>query len=162
MVCDFRVADYRDKRDAEALATLLRAYTADPMGGGQALSTEHCAQVARRLDAFGHAFSVLAFDQGTPLAMANCLLSFSTFSLKPVVNIHDFFVAPESRGAGLGKRLLAAVEAEGRARGCCKITLEVLSNNTPAKNLYAGFGFHAYELSGEAGQALFWQKVIHA
>ena len=44
--------------------------------------------------------------------------------------------------------------------GFCKITLEVLSSNHPAKQLYAGAGFAPYELDPMAGQALFWQKKI--
>ncbi len=44
--------------------------------------------------------------------------------------------------------------------GFCKITLEVLSSNHPAKQLYAGAGFAPYELDPMAGHALFWQKKI--
>ena len=58
------------------------------------------------------------------------------------------------------KPLLAAVEAEALKRGAIKITLEVLSNNHPAKALYAANGYGDYQLDPAAGQALFWQKRL--
>ena len=46
------------------------------------------------------------------------------------------------------------------SKGCCKITLEILSNNESAKAAYKKFGFSNYELDPRAGVGLFWQKRI--
>ena len=56
--------------------------------------------------------------------------------------------------------LLAEVEREAKRRACCKVTLEVLSNNAPAKKAYTRFGFEPYVLDPEAGPAQFWQKAV--
>jgi GNAT superfamily N-acetyltransferase len=54
----------------------------------------------------------------------------------------------------------AAVEAEARARGCCKLTLEALEGNTGAIALYRDFGFAAYELDPAMGRASFFEKSL--
>jgi GNAT superfamily N-acetyltransferase len=63
------------------------------------------------------------------------------------------------RSAGIGRALLAAVEAEALKRGATKVTLEVLSGN-PARHLYAREGFGDYQLDPDTGHALFWQKRL--
>lgn len=52
-------------------------------------------------------------------------------------------VAPESRRKGLGRRLMAAFEAEARARGAEAAFLEVAVGNAPARALYAALGWRA-------------------
>jgi ribosomal protein S18 acetylase RimI-like enzyme len=69
-------------------------------------------------------------------------------------------VHPDHRGRGIGTALLNAIEAEAKARGACKITLEVLSGNERAKALYLALGYGDYQLDPEAGHALFWQKKL--
>ena len=56
--------------------------------------------------------------------------------------------------------MLNKVEDIAISKGCCKITLEILSNNEAAKASYKKFGFISYELDPKAGVALFWQKKI--
>ena len=50
---------------------------------------------------------------------------------------------------------LAKVEEIAKAKGCCKITLEVLSNNEVAKASYSKYGFKGYELDPKVGHAIF-------
>ena len=155
-----RLADYADPRDAAAVVALLDAYARDPMGGGAPLEDSVKARLAGDLAANPHAFSLIAQLDGAPVGLANCFVGYSTFAAAPLVNIHDFAVVPGHRGAGIGRALLAAVEAEALQRGAIKITLEVLSGNDPAKRLYAANGFGDYQLDPAAGQALFWQKRL--
>ena len=44
--------------------------------------------------------------------------------------------------------------------GCCKLTLEVLSNNVSALRVYDHAGFAPYVLDPTAGQALFLEKKL--
>lgn len=154
------LADYADPRDAAAVVALLDAYARDPMGGAAPLAESVKARLAGDLAADPHAFSVIARLDDAAVGLANCFMGYSTFAAAPLVNIHDFAVLPGHRGAGIGRALMAAIEAEALKRGACKITLEVLSGNHPAQRLYAACGFGDYQLDPAAGQALFWQKRL--
>jgi len=154
------LADYADPRDAADVVALLDAYARDPMGGGAPLAESVKARLEGDLAANPHAFSLIARLDDAPVGLANCFMGYSTFAAAPLVNIHDFAVVPGHRGAGIGRALLAAVEAEALKRGACKVTLEVLSGNDAAKRLYAGNGYGDYQLDPAAGQALFWQKRL--
>ena len=153
------LADYRDARDAADVVALLDAYARDPMGGGAPLRDDVKARLTDDLAANPQAFSLLAREGKRAVGLANCFMGYSTFAAAPLVNIHDLAVLPEVRGKGVGKALLAAIEAEALKRGACKITLEVLSGN-PARHLYAREGFGDYQLDPATGHALFWQKRL--
>lgn len=154
------MADYADPRDAAAVVVLLDAYARDPMGGGAPLAETVKARLVGDLAANPHAFSLIARLDDEPVGLANCFMGYSTFAAAPLVNIHDFAVLPGHRGAGIGRTLLASIEAEALKRGACKITLEVLSGNAPARRLYAANGYGDYQLDPASGQALFWQKRL--
>ena len=145
---------------AQALVELLDAYARDPMGGGVALSAEARENLSRRLSARSDYAGFLAWSGDRAIGLINCFEGFSTFAARPLLNIHDIAVHPAHRGKGAGAALLAAAESLARERGCCKLTLEVLSGNTGAHALYTRVGFEAYQLDPEAGQALFMQKKL--
>lgn len=153
------LADYRYARDAADVVALLDAYARDPMGGSEPLRDDVKARLASDLAGNPQAFSLLARLDDRAVGLANCFMGYSTFAAAPLVNIHDLAVLPDARGAGIGKALLAAIEAEALKRGACKITLEVLSGN-PARHLYAREGFGDYQLDPDTGHALFWQKRL--
>ncbi|MEO1550281.1 MAG: GNAT family N-acetyltransferase [Pseudomonadota bacterium] len=48
---------------------------------------------------------------------------------------------PTARGQGVGTRLLSAVEALARARGCTCLRLDVIDTNPRARALYVRQGF---------------------
>lgn len=153
-------ADYHDPAHANAIVELLDAYARDPMGGGEALAVDVKERVVRELARLPHAFSLIAYLDGAAIGLVNCFEAFSTFAARPLINIHDFVVLAAYRGRGVSQHLLQAVEAAARERGCCKITLEVLSGNEAARAAYAKFGFRDYTLDVRAGSALFWQKPL--
>ncbi|MEO0058328.1 MAG: hypothetical protein RIT17_1804 [Pseudomonadota bacterium] len=153
------LADYADPRDAADVVALLDAYARDPMGGGAPLAEGVKARLVGDLAANPHAFSMIARRDDAAVGLANCFMGYSTFAAAPLVNIHDLAVLPGHRGAGIGKALLAAIEAEALKRGACKITLEVLSGN-PARHLYEVCGYGDYQLDPATGHALFWQKRL--
>ena len=155
-----RLADYGYEGDAAAVVALLDAYARDPMGGGEGLDEAVRGRLVPALDAFRGAFTLLAFDGDEPVGLANCFTGFSTFAARPLVNIHDLVVSSDHRGKGIGRALMQAVEAEARARGACKVTLEVLSGNAPAKALYASLDYGNYALDPEKGTAQFWEKKL--
>ncbi len=56
--------------------------------------------------------------------------------------------------------MLEKVEKIALDKDCCKLTLEVFEGNLVAQKSYRKFGFSAYELAPEMGQALFWEKAL--
>lgn len=159
-VLTIALADYRSPRDAADVVTLLDPYARDPMGGGAPLAEAVMARLAGDLAANAHAFSLLARLGDAAVGLANCFMGYSTFAAAPLVNIHDFAVLPGHRSTGIGRALMAAIEAEALKRGACKVTLEVLSGNLPAQRLYAACGYGDYQLDPASGHALFWQKRL--
>ncbi|QEI08057.1 GNAT family N-acetyltransferase [Pigmentiphaga aceris] len=153
-------ADYLDPIHARAIEFLLGAYAQDPMGGGEALPAAVLGRLVGELSKRPHAFSVLAFVDDQPAGLVNCFEGFSTFACRPLVNVHDVVVLDSYRGLGLSQRLLDCVETMAVARGCCKLTLEVLEGNRTAQNAYEKFGFAPYSLDPAAGRALFWHKKL--
>lgn len=153
-------ADYTNPQHAQDIPYLLNAYATDPMGGGKTLSPYTMSNLTTELAKRPHAFSVLAYVDNQPAGLVNCFEGFSSFACKPLINIHDVVVHDSFRGLGLSQRMLAKVEDIALERGCCKITLEVLENNSIAKKSYQKFGFSGYELDPAVGQAVFWQKIL--
>ncbi len=154
------VADYQEPRQARAIVELLDAYARDPAGGGTPLSAYARENLVAALAARPQAFSILALDGEQPVGLINCIEGFSTFACRPLVNIHDVVVRRSHRGQRVGERMLAEVERVARARGACKLTLEVLSGNAPACRLYERVGFAGYQLDPAMGTARFLQKWL--
>ena len=152
--------DYLDAQDAHALVFLLDAYAQDPMGGGEALNPENAARLCTDMARIAGAASFIAWLEGKPVGLINCFEGYSTFKAKPLLNVHDIAVLVGHRGQGVGQALLKAAEEHALKRGCCKLTLEVLSGNAPAMASYKRFGFAQFELDPAAGQAQFMQKWL--
>ncbi|MBB3176159.1 GNAT family N-acetyltransferase [Variovorax sp. Sphag1AA] len=160
VVVDVRLADYRDPAHTRALVGLLDAYARDPAGGGKSLEPQVLAELPAALASRPQAFSVLAYDGDQPVGLVNCIEGFSTFACKPLVNVHDVVVLESHRGQRVTQRMLARVEQEARARGACKLTLEVLSGNKSAIRAYEREGFANYQLDPAYGSAMFLQKKL--
>lgn len=152
--------DYQNPRQAQALIDLLDHYARDPMGGGEPLAAETRKNLTEALGRVPGAFSVLLWKEDRPVGLLNAFASFSTFKAKPILNVHDVIVHADYRGQGLTRRLFDALEAEARRRGCCKVTLEVLQGNGPARQAYRRLGFEGYALDARYGQAEFWEKPL--
>jgi len=150
--------DYHNVEHRHALVMLLDAYARDPMGGGEGLAEDVKARLCDDLAARPDAASFIAWRDGQPVGLVNCIEGYSTFKARPLMNIHDIAVLPGQRGQGVGQALLQAAQDHARARGCCKLTLEVLTGNLVALRSYERFGFAPYALDPAAGQASFMQK----
>ncbi len=153
-------ADLTNPIHADALVTLLNRYALDPMGGGEELSDFTKANLAKEILKRIDTTVILAFEHEKPAGLINCVEGFSTFACKPLINIHDVYVDVSARGKGVATKLLQAAEDLAIEKNCCKVTLEVLEGNEPAKLAYLKFGFDSYELDPEMGKAMFWQKKL--
>ncbi|HRX11880.1 MAG TPA: GNAT family N-acetyltransferase [Draconibacterium sp.] len=134
---------------------LLNDYIKDPMGNNRPMRKELAPKIISGLKKHARflGFFVLADDQFAGLA--NCNINFSTFQAKPIINIHDFVVAPEFRNLGAGEYLLDAILKYASSNGFCRVNLEVREDNLAAKSLYKKMGF-----SDCVPKMLFWEKKV--
>lgn len=148
-------ADLHSQADAQAICDLLQSYAMDPLGGGIALSPVVLERVIPGLQSVPGCVVLLARVQGQPAGVAITFRGFSTWRAAPLINLHDLAVHPQFRGQGIGRKLLQAVESLARETGCCRVTLEVRTDNEPAQSLYRSEGFR----SGDHPQE-FWIKHL--
>ncbi len=160
MIITIKSVDYSNKEMRDDLISLLNHYALDPMGGAQGLSDYVKDNLLNKLAAMSHAFSFIIYVDEQSAGLVNCFESLSTFAAKPLINIHDLMVHSDFRGLGLSQKLLEKVEERAKEMGSCKITLEVLSGNKVAYRAYEKFGFSAYELDPNVGQALLLEKKL--
>lgn len=136
------------------------AYALDVMGNGGPLPQEVLARLVPALREHPTTIIFLAYVDDRAVGIATCFLGFSTFSARPLINIHDLAVLPEHRGRGIGRSLLEAVERKARQRGCSKVTLEVQENNSRARRVYETAGFAQAVYGETTGGSLFYTKRL--
>ena len=152
--------DLENEAISKVWLELLDHYARDPMGGGAGLSDYARRHLVDELKSLPSFHGALAFNGDQAAGLINCFAGFSTFAAKPLLNIHDIVVHAGARGQGIARALLGWAEQRARVLGCCKLTLEVLSNNTRALAAYERAGFAPYVLDPAAGHALFLQKTL--
>ena len=157
---NIQIADFSNPTHASAVVYLLNEYAKDPMGGGEELSDFVKANLVNEMAKRPSVHAILAFVNGKPAGLANCIEGFSTFACKPLLNIHDMVVLAEYRGQGISSQLLKKAEEIAKNLGCCKLTLEVLEGNKTAQAAYIANGFAGYQLDPVMGRAMFWQKKL--
>jgi len=152
--------DLKNPAISAAWLDLLDEYARDPMGGGTGLSPYAKANLLRELAELPTFHAALAWQGDRVVGLIDCFTGFSTFAARPLLNIHDIVVRAAWRGQGVAQALLQWAEQRATELGCCKLTLEVLSNNARAMLAYERAGFVPYELDPAAGQALLLQKYL--
>lgn len=141
MDLQIRQADLTNPSELDALIELTRAYAKDEQGLGCDLDPGVVDALPNALASHPAILAFIAWADGRPVGQATCLLSFSTFAAKPIINIHDLNVIPAFRGKGIAKELLEAVADHAKATGCCRVTLEVSATNSRARHIYAEAGY---------------------
>src|SRR5689334_11963100 len=91
-------ADLDRAEHQQAVLELTSAYAADPMGSGEPLPEEVRAALVPGLRDHPTTLIFLAYEGETPIGIATCFRSFSTFYARGVINIHDLAVLREWRG----------------------------------------------------------------
>jgi GNAT superfamily N-acetyltransferase len=153
-------ADLTQPAHAHAVFDLLNGYALEPEGGSAGLGEQVRQNLIPALQRRHDALILLAIHDGEAAGLLNAFEGFSTFAAAPLLNVHDVYVRPMLRGKGIARAMFEYAERVARHRGCCKMTLEVLSGNLPAQRLYRAQGFDAYAFDERLGHALFWQKKL--
>ena len=149
------LADLANLDHQRAIIDLLDMYCRDEFGDSRPLSEDVRRNLIPGLVRHGGARVFLAYEGQQPVGLALCLVGFSSFKARPLLNIHDIAVRPEFRGQGVGRRLLAAAEEHARDAGYCKVTLEVRSDNDRAMRAYRAAGFQSTQ-----PETWFWSRAL--
>lgn len=96
--------------------------------------------VADRL-ANGQSVVFLASSDATPCGFTQLYPLFSSLSCHPIWILSDLFVAPASRRAGVGRRLMQAAHAFARDTGAAAVELDTAHTNVQAQALYETLGY---------------------
>jgi ribosomal protein S18 acetylase RimI-like enzyme len=152
---DITICDYSNSVHLQAVASMMNAYIGDEMGGGNLLSPEEQQRMIEGLRNHPKSIVLLAQDAGVFIGLLTAFENFSTFTAKPMINIHDVFVFREHRGKGVGRKLMNAIIDEAKRRQCSRLTLEVRKDNRNAQNLYRSLGFEEVEHG-----MFYWRKYL--
>jgi GNAT superfamily N-acetyltransferase len=127
--------------DAAVVVALLRSL-ALTLGEGEKFRSTEAAILRHGFGAERLLWSMLAMEGMGGVGLACYFPTFSTTRGLPGVYVQDLYVAPEARGRGLGRRLLAAVSRDAEADwGAAYLTLLVLDGNSGARTFYRRLGF---------------------
>ncbi len=80
-------------------------------------------------------------QSGQAIGFTQLFPSFSSGRAARTYILNDLYVAPEARGKGAGKALLAAAANYGKAVGAVRLTLSTAHDNGAAQSLYEGTGW---------------------
>lgn len=110
-------------------------------------AAQHAADIEGMLSRGGIGF--LAFDRsGNAIAFAEAALRqdyVNGTDRSPVGFLEGWYVAPQWRGKGLGRALVAAVEDWVRDQGCAEFASDALIDNTASLAAHAACGFEETE-----------------
>jgi len=138
---DIVACDFCEPSHLTAIGGLLNAYIADQMGGGLPLTPLQQLRLVDGLNNHPTAIVLLATLDKEPVGMVVAFENFSTFTVKPMINIHDLIVYPQYRGLGIGRKLMDAVIEKAKQKECSRVTLEVRHDNIKAQTLYVSLDF---------------------
>lgn len=96
----------------------------------------HQALFGEQVSLYGHVAEV----DGDIVGFAMWFRNFSTWRGRHGIYLEDLFVAPEHRGSGLGKALLAALARECVTQGYPRLEWWVLNWNEPSIAFYRSLG----------------------
>jgi Acetyltransferases len=148
--CDFSNPDH-----LTSAVELINAYILDEMGGGTPLSPIQQLRFVDGLNDHPKKIVLLASVEGKCAGMIVAFENFSTFTARPMVNIHDIIVKKEFRGNGIGRKMMEALENRANELRCSRITLEVREDNKVAQQLYKSMGFDETE-----PPMRYWRKYL--
>ncbi|MDR3219261.1 MAG: GNAT family N-acetyltransferase [Dysgonamonadaceae bacterium] len=147
--------DYTNPTHRQAIGMLINAYINDEMGGGNPLTEAEQTHLVEGLENHPKSVVFLAETDGIFCGLLIAFENFATFTVRPMLNIHDVIVLKTHRGKGIGRKLMRTLTAEAEKRGCSRITLEVRNDNYSAQNLYRSEGFEDAE-----PVHYYWRKYV--
>jgi GNAT superfamily N-acetyltransferase len=103
------------------------------------ISEDVLRDVAFGSDPWLHLIVAERFER--PVAYAGLQRSLNLHFGEKQMDIHHLFVAPELRGRGIARQLIAASKEMALEFGCAKLTVSTQTENLNAQRTYFGTGF---------------------
>ena len=126
-------------------AIRLRGLLEDPQAFGRSYEEEKVFPQEKWLERASNPYNFMAIEDGVPLGTMGAFLSDE--SGDRIANIVGVFVSKESRGKGVGSKLLSAVLDKIKEDPAIRTArLSVNKDQTPAVKLYEKYGF---QITGE-------------
>ena len=79
---------------------------------------------------------VVEDEDGALLGMTQFLYHLTSWSTEPRCYLHDLYTVPESRGQGVARALIKAVEDDAKKEGACEVYWMTQEFNETARKLY--------------------------
>ncbi len=136
MPITLRQATARDAEQIHRFIVALATYEREP-DAVTCTAAELGEQLAERPSPF---HCILAELDGTPAGFALYFHNYSTWRGRSGLYLEDLFVVPESRGHGVGKRLLVELARIAVEHGCARMEWAVLDWNALAIDFYRRLG----------------------
>ncbi|MBP1618506.1 MAG: GCN5-related N-acetyltransferase [Bacteroidetes bacterium] len=147
--------NYSDPDDLKAVALFVNEYIEEEYGIEHVLKPLYQLRLVNGLNEHPKSVVLLAKVGGVYAGLLVGFENFSTFTAKPMINIHDVFVSPDFRGRGIGRKMIEKIESIASERSCSRVTLEVRHDNVVAQELYKSVGFADTE-----PPMFFWRKYL--
>ena len=90
----------------------------------------------RLLDAAEPMFGALAWDGGRSVGLVHCIRHRSCWTIGDYCYLQDLFVASDTRGLGVGRRLIEHVYETAARGGCARVHWLTHETNAEAMKLY--------------------------
>lgn len=151
----FELCDFNNPTHCESLCNLLNMYMADPMGNYPQHDEKENKKFVEDMKKHPTSITLFIVSDNKAVGIINAFMNYSTFRLRPFINVHDVFVMPAYRGRGLSRRLISKIKEIARDNGCCKVTLEVRHDNIPAQRCYTSEGF-----KDDVPPMFYWESIL--
>ncbi len=83
----------------------------------------------------------LAYQAERAVGFVQLYPAFASLALAPSWILNDLFVAPQARGAGVGRALMEAARGLGSDTGAAELCLQTARDNLDAQRLYESLGY---------------------
>jgi GNAT superfamily N-acetyltransferase len=127
-----------EKRDHGRWKSLFAGYNAFYGRAGPAALPDEVVETSwqRFLDPAEPVHALVAEQDGRLVGLAHYLFHRSTTQIQPVCYLQDLYTAEQSRGAGVGRKLILAVYDRARACGSPRVYWQTHETNGTAMQLY--------------------------
>lgn len=147
------------RADAPEIARLLHDFNlefGDPSPGVEVLT----GRIVECIEGDLKSYLLGAEDGGEPVGVAQVSFVRSIWRERPLAHLDELYVAPASRGRGVGRALMTALLALARERGACGLEVVTGEDDAEARALYESVGMRNEIEGAENSRALFYELEL--